>query len=399
MTPVKSVITLYKDAYSGLPKEAWILSMIEFVNRSGTMVFFFMTLYLTQTYGYSPAKAGQAISAFGLGALAGSYLGGRLSDKIGAYTTQKISLLLTGICFLILCYLTSFVSIITMMCLLGIVSEALHPANATAMSQVCPSELRSKGFALNRLAHNLGFTIGPALGGYLALINYKLLFWVDGLTCIVAFLIFSFMFRTNRPEKSSDSTGKTISISPLKDIYFLKVLLFVFWVGYIFVQIFSTFPLYFKNIYLLKENRIGWLMAINTILIVVIEMILINALKKRNQVKIMAFGALLLGSGYALMPMGRGFLFAALTVIIWTLGEIITIPTMTAHIADISNDSMRGRYMGMFSFAFALSLTIGPALGSFIYDRMGPDHVWYFSGIIGLVLFLGFLRLKPPETV
>lgn len=399
MTPVKSVITLYKDAYSGLPREAWILSMIEFVNRSGTMVFFFMTLYLTQTYGYSPAKAGQAISAFGLGALGGSYLGGRLSDKIGAYTTQKISLLLTGLCFLVLCYLTSFVSIMSMMCLLGIVSEALHPANATAMSQVCPSELRPKGFALNRLAHNLGFTVGPALGGYLAIINYKLLFWVDGLTCILAFVICALFFKSSRPATAVIPVSRGKRPSPLKDFHFLKILVFVFWTGYIFVQIFSTFPLYFKNFYLMRENRIGWLMAINTILIVVIEMILIDALKNRNKIKIMAFGALLLGSGYAMIPLGRGFFFAAVTVAVWTLGEIVTIPTMTAYIADISDDAMRGRYMGMFSFAFALSLTIGPGLGTYIYDRLGPDCVWYFSGLVGLVLFLGFLRLKPPETV
>ena len=399
MTIHKLIFRAYKDAYSGLPRSAWILSLVEFINRSGYMVFFFMTLYLTQTYGFSPTKAGQAISSFGLGALLGTYPGGKLSDMIGAFNVQKASLVLTGILYIWLGYLTSYFTILIFMFLLGVISEALHPANATAMSQVCPPKLRTKGFALNRLATNLGITIGPPIGGLLAMINYKLLFWVDGLTCLAAAAVFIILLKPGRPPVNENETQQTSNKSPWKDFYFLKIVGFTLFMGLIFVQLFSTFPLYFRTVYNLKENLIGMLIAFNTVMIVLFEMILINAIQKKNQTKIIAFGFLLLAEGFALMPLGRGFLYGAFTVMVWTVGEMLAFPTLTALIANISDDSNRGRYMGIFSLAFAVALFVGPALGSKIYDKWGPDVLWFGTGVAGIFIFFGFLSLRKIKII
>jgi predicted MFS family arabinose efflux permease len=395
---LKKIICTYKEAYTGLPKSAWLLSMVEFINRSGTMVFFFMTLYLTQTFGFSAAQAGKIISAYGVGGLLGAYLGGKLSDTMGAYKVQKISLALSGVCYIWLGYLSSYFAFLIMMFVLAVVSETLHPANSTAMSQVCPSELRTKGFALNRLAINLGVTIGPALGGYLALINYKLLFWVDGITCLVAALVFIIFFKTDRPPLVEPKKSISPATSPWKDFYFIKILIFCFLSAMVFVQLFTTYPLYFRSFYFFRENHIGLLLAINTVIIVIFEMVLINAIKNKSQLKIMAIGELLLCLGFALIPMGRGFLYAAFTVLIWTIGEMLTFPTLTAHVADISTDSIRGKYMGLFSISFALAMVVGPTLGSQVYDNLGPNVVWYACGIMGVLLFLGFLSLQSKSV-
>jgi len=398
MTLIKRIVRTYKDAYTGLPKAAWMLSFIELVNRCGTMVFFFMTLYLTQTFGFSTSQAGQIISGYGLGALFGSYLGGKLCDVMGAYKIQKLSLFFSGICYLWLGHLSSYWWILVMMFILGVVSEALHPANSTAISQVCTAELRTKGFALNRLATNLGVTIGPALGGYLALINYKLLFWIDGFTCLAALIPFLLFFKMDRPPDVSGSKTpgtKSANQSPWKDFHFLSILVLVFVGALVFVQLFSTYPIYFRTIYRFKENSIGTLIAINTIIIVLFEMVLINALKNKNQLKIIAIGQLLLGLGFAIMPLGRGYLYAAFTVAVWTMGEMLSFPALTAHIANISDAAVRGRYMGLFSLSFSLSLLVGPALGSMVYDNLGPDVLWFCSGIVGIIIFVGFFKLKP----
>jgi predicted MFS family arabinose efflux permease len=387
----------YKQAYSGLPKDAWMLSFVEVVNRSGTMVFFFMTLYLTQTFGVSVERAGYAIAAYGFGALIGAYVGGLLTDSMGAYSVQKVSLVGTGILYIITGQLTNYWLILGAMFFLGMLGETLHPANATAMSQVCPKELRTKGFALNRLAANLGVTIGPVVGGYLALIDYKLLFWIDGVTCLFAALVFMLYFKTSRPpmepqpEESKNAPAKQ---KILKDFFFLKILVFTFLMGLVFVQLFSTFPLYFKHFYQFKENTIGMLIAINTILIVLVEMLLMEWLKGKSIIKIIAVGAFLLCIGYGLIPFGRGFIYGAVTVIIWTFGEMLTLPFLTTLIADHSSDAVRGKYMGMFSFAFSLSLSVGPGLGTMVYDSWSPDILWYICGIAGIFLFFGFLSLK-----
>jgi len=397
MIILKRVFRLYKEAYSGLPRKAWLLSLVEFINRSGSMVFFYMTLYVTQTFGFSTTQAGQVISSYGFGSLVGSYLGGKLTDSIGAYNVQKASLILGGISYIVLGQLTSFRWIMVVIFLVGMVSEALHPANATAMSQVCPPELRTKGFALNRLAINLGVTIGPVMGGYLALVNYSLLFWIDGLTYFLAAGIFMLFFKTARPpvEPQAEQIGKSHSV--WKDFYFLKILVLVFLMGIVFVQIFSTFPLFFKSVYGFKENSIGLLLGVNTVMIVLFEMILMDALKKKSLIKIIALGAFLFCLGFALMPLGGGFLYAAFTVVVWTSGEMLSLPSLTALIADHSDDAFRGKYMGMFSFAFALAIAVGPTLGSKIYDSLGPDTLWFSCGGMGVLLWLGFSRLKNKK--
>lgn len=394
MNLVKLIGHTYKEAYSGLPKEAWLLSFVEFINRSGTMVFFFMTLYLTHQLSFSTTIAGQALGIYGFGALAGSYLGGKLTDIIGAYTVQKVSLFFTGFVLIILSQVTSYILIMTFMFLLGLISETLHPANATAMSQICPSELMTKGFALNRLATNLGITIGPVLGGILATINYSYLFWVDGLTCIVAGVLFCTFFKTSRPISENISKAHTHVKSPWRDFYFLKILGLVFLIGLVFVQLFTTFPLYLKDLYRFKENMIGFLLSINTIIIVLFEMILINALKQKPMIKLVAIGSLLLCGGFAMIPLGRGFLFAGFTVAIWTIGEMLFIPALTTLIAKHSDDSLRGRYMGLFSLAFASSFIIGPTIGTWIYDHIGVDYIWIVSGFIGILTWMGFSKLK-----
>ncbi|MCX6582983.1 MAG: MFS transporter [Candidatus Aminicenantes bacterium] len=395
-----SIFSLYRSAYSGLPKEAWMLSVVEFVNRSGTMVFFYMTLYLTQTFAYTPTQAGQVISAYGIGALAGSYAGGKLTDVMGAYNVQKFSLAITGLTFFLLGQLRSYWLITAAMFFLGVCSEALQPANATAMSQVCPPELRTKGFALNRLAINLGVTIGPVVGGYLALVDYGLLFWIDGLTCLLAAGVFMLFFKTARPAQDfhAGSPVNTPAQSVWRDVYFLKILAFVFFLGVIFVQLFNTFPLFFRTVYGLKENRIGLLIAVNTVMIVLFEMLLMDALKKRPVGKVIALGALLLGGGFALMPLGRTFLFGCFTVAVWTMGEMLALPSLTALIANHSDDAVRGKYMGLFSFAFALSMVVGPLLGAKIYDSLGPSILWFGCGVAGIILWWGFPSLEKVKA-
>ena len=393
--------TTYRKAYSGLPREAWLLSLIEFLNRSGYMVFFFITLHLTRNLSVSPARAGLALSAFGVGSLGGSLLGGWLSDRIGPFRVQKLSLMLNGLFLILLGQLHHFESILGLMMVLGLVSEALHPANATAMSRVCPPEIRTRGFALNRLATNLGITIGPALGGILAMINYELLFWVDGLTCLVAAGVFMVILPGRAPVGNgsrSDRETEPIRSRPYRDPWFLALFGLTFLMVIGFVQLFNTFPLYMRNVYSLKESMIGLLLSINTLIIVFFEMILLERLKHRKINHLVAMGALLLGGGFALMPLGKGFAWAGFTVIVWTFGEMLSMPALTTMVANHAPDACRGRYMGMFSLAFALGFLVGPALGAWVYGNLGPNWLWYGQGLLGILLFFAFRRLSVVSS-
>src|ERR1700733_10960620 len=183
-------LSLYQNAYSGLSRNTWLLSIVLLVNRSGTMVIPFLTIYLTRpSMDYSIGQAGLVMGIFGLGAICGGFMGGRLTDKFGFYPLQLFTLRGGGILFIVLGQVNQFPLICLSTFLLSLVNEAFRPANSTAIAHYSKTENRTRSYSLNRLAINLGWAIGGATGGILASINYHLLFWVDGLTNIAAAIL------------------------------------------------------------------------------------------------------------------------------------------------------------------------------------------------------------------
>ena len=220
------LISRYLSAYRGLPQKAWLLSFVVLVNRSGSVVLFFLTLYLTNVLNYSVGEAGKILTIYGAGTLAGAFLGGWLTDKIGSVKVQFLSLFIAGWGYIFLSVLKEPIFISVTVFILATIAESFRPANSALLSEVCPPELRTRGFALNRLAINLGVSIGPAIGGFLATVNYKYLFWVDGLTCIGASFLLILFFgkkawrKITAVQVSSDPEKKWWSDGPLSCFFF-----------------------------------------------------------------------------------------------------------------------------------------------------------------------------------
>jgi len=334
--------------------------------------------------------AGQALSLYGLGGIAGAYLGGWLCDKLGATRVQGASLLLTGGLCVSLGFFQSRPAILIFLAAIGLASQALFPANSTAMTLICPPELRPRGFALQRLANNLGVTIGPVLGGYLALHNYHYLFWVDGLTSIAAAVLIAFFFRRRPIFAPAREKSQRRQESPWRDPLFLFVLLLTVSFGVIFIQLLSTYPLYLRRIYGLAENRIGSVLAVNTLMIVFLEMPLIHWLSRFAPGRVVAWGALFFGASFPLLPLGRSFGFAALCMAVLTVGEMLTMPMLATLISNRAPASSVGRFQGMFSLAFTFAFVIGPLLGTWIYGTWSGEVLWAAVGLLAVLLWFGF---------
>jgi predicted MFS family arabinose efflux permease len=405
----------YREAYAGLPRDAWALSFILFINTSGTMVIFFLTLYLTRHLGFTVARAGQALSAYGLGMLVGNLLGGFSSDRLGPRATQRLSLALSGITLIVLGFCRDFPAIVLFLFLYGVFAAVLFPANASALAEICSPEIRSRGFVLSRLANNLGATIGPVVGGFLAGRNYGLLFWVDGATCLAAALAFFVLFptrlsRTTRSSKMtwSSQTSQTAerrsrtALVPVsrpkpfawrKDETLISVLVLTIGISAIFIQFFGTYPLYMKTVYGFSENLIGPLFAVNTVLIVLFQMILTHSVERFRRPRVAAAGVLLLGLGLGIMPFGRGLFYAALTIAVSTFGEMLIMPTLVTMISLRAPEGGQGRYQGLFGLAFALGAIVGPAAGTRIYEKSGGMVLWLCAAGLAAALALGFMIL------
>lgn len=402
---IRAIYRIYKSSFSGLPLAIWMLSLVVFVNRSGSMVLFFLSLYFTRELQLPVAMAGKLISIYGIGSLFGSFLGGELSDKFGAVRIQLLSLVTTAIGFILLSAMHTIFHIAVILFFLAIFSESFRPANATAIAENCPPLLRPRAFALNRLAINLGVSIGPAVGGLMASRDYQYLFWIDGLTCLAAAMLLIFYFRKFPVFSATHNSIKQVQKKNRirEDRIFLRILLLVFACGLIFVQLFNTWPIYLREIYGIEEKFIGLMLTLNALLVVIFEMPLVHKIQKYDHLKMIALGSLLLGLGFALLPLSTMTVFAAFTVMIWSVGEMLVFPLLTSYIANRADDAARGKYLGLYNLSFSLAMFIGPAAGAGLYDQVSPTVLWIFCGITGIITFFGFhlirhIRVKTITT-
>jgi predicted MFS family arabinose efflux permease len=394
----RAVTRTYRDAYSGLPRAAWLLALLELVNRSGMMVLFFLTLYLTRQLGFSVVHAGYVMSAYGVGSMLGTYFGGRLCDRLGAYHVQKLSLAASAV-LLVALQLPRNPWLVALLALaLAAAQDALHPANAAATAQLCAPELRAKGFALHRLAGNLGISIGPVVGGYLAQWDYRALFWADGLTSLAAAGLALVCLPSAGPQVAAGPRPAAKAGAAWRNPGFARLLPLVFGVGLIFAQFFTMFPLYLRSAYALAESSVGRLIAVNTVLIVAVEMLLVHALARRRPERVVSVGVALLGLGFGLMPFGSGAVFAAFTVVVWTFGEMLTLPMLMSLVTLRSDPAAIGEYQGLTSLAFASASTLGPILAAWLYAAAGADSVWYACGGLGVLLAAGFASVRASAV-
>ena len=386
------VAASYHRAFSGLPRPVWLLSVVTLVNRSGTMVLPFLVLYLPKVLGFSAAAAGRILGLYGLGALAGSYLGGRLSDRLGSRRVLFLSLSLGGLTFLLLGHVRGAAAIGAAVLVLAIVSEAFRPALATALAEVSPSGDRGRAFALNRLAINLGMSFGPALGGFLALHDYRYLFWVDGATSLLASAVLFRAFQGAAGE-NVDRPEPAAATSPWADRPFLALCLLMTLYGLVFFQLIGAFPLTLRDRFGLTESWIGISLAVNTLVICLFEMVLVHALRKSDPYRVIGLGSFLMCLGFALLPLGSGWLYVVFTVLVWTVGEMLSLAIISGVVAERAGESGQGRYMGIYSVSFSLAFVLAPLGGTWIYQRFGPEALWYGCGVLGLLLWAAFSAL------
>ena len=391
---MKKILLNYIDSFSGLSKEIWWLAFITLINRMGAMVIPFLSLYLSDNLHFSLKEIGWVMTSYGFGSLAGAWIGGKLSDAIGYYKVILGSLFFTGFSFFIVQYFSDFWSICISFFVLIAIADTARPAFFIALSAYSKPENKTRSLTFIRLAINLGFSLGPAIGGIIiATIGYSGLFWVDGITCILAGLL---MIKTLHPKKAKVQDKEVVIEHPLsayKDSTYILFLIALTLFGFIFVQYFSTIPLYYKEVHFLSEKKIGLLLALNGILIFIFEMPLISYLESTSISKIrnVINGFILTGISFFLLVLTPWTGILVIGMIIATIGEMISFPFGNAFALNRSKKGRQGAYMGLYSMSFSISHILGHNSGMQLIDQYGYDNSWLFmAGVstIGILLLL-----------
>jgi MFS family permease len=392
---------------SGLPKEIWILFTTTLVNRAGTMALPFLVLYLTQNLNLPAGRAGLVITAYGVGSLVTSPLAGRLCDRIGALRIMKLSLFLTGAILLAFPLARGFSVILALTIVWAMVSEAFRPASlAITADLVEPGQLRA-AYSVSRLAVNLGMSIGPAVGGFLATISFSALFLVDGATAILAGVVLAasrwrIQHHAAPPaiESNDESDSSNQHRNPLTDLRFLYFLAAMVPASLVLFQIHAAMALFLVRDLRLSESVYGLLFTINTLLIVLIEVPLNTAMSHWPHRPTLVLGALLWGIGFGALAFVTGIFGVVATVVVWTFGEMILVPAAAAYVAEISNMKRRGEYMGLYQMMYGLAFAIGPWLGTQVLETFGARTLWIATFVAGCLsaAMLGRVHVSRVEA-
>lgn len=398
-----SPIRLLRNAYGGLSVNVWLLALVTFINRSGTMVIPFLTVYLTVEKHFSYEQAGMIMSAFGLGSLLGSWLGGWLTDRIGFYQVQVWTLALSGLVFLGLGHLDAFWPLCAGVFLLSTIADAFRPANMTAVSAYSKPENITRSLSLVRMAINLGWSIGPALGGFFAAhLGYSWLFIADGATCILSAVMLRLFLpprRARQSERDEARAEAAVHRPPHKDGPFLVFIAMITLVAICFMQFLYTLPVYFKTGLGLNEDQIGLLLALNGLIIGLTEMTAVYLLENRfPKLVLCAVGALIIGLAYLSLNLDpRAAFLSVVCMGLLTVGEMLNFPFANSYALTRSGPRTQGQYMAFYSMAFAMAAIVAPPLGLYLAEHHGFVTLWHVMGGIALVATLGILGVGRME--
>lgn len=393
-------LQLYINAFKGLSREIWLLAFITFVNRAGTMVIPFLAIYLNEALGFTKSNIAWVMSIFGLGSVVGSWIGGKLADKVGYYKIMLFSLFGTGLAFFALQYCKSFISFSVGIFVLMVIADCYRPASMAAIRVYSKPANRTRSLSLIRLAINLGVSFGPAAAGIIiASFGYLSLFWIDAVTCILASLIFVLTLSAKQSilKATNDEIENEISrdVPPYKDGLFITFSFVLFLFVFMFFQLFTTLPLFYREDLALSEITIGWLLALNGIVIVLFEMQLVQGVEhaKKSTISIINIALILTAMSYIVLICSDYAVVLVISMVWLTLGEMLAFPFSNTLAMNWAPQHRTGEYMGFYTTTISLALIVAPNLGLQIVDLYGYNALWVVLGVIGLIAMLVNIQL------
>ncbi|MEM9917883.1 MAG: MFS transporter [Bacteroidota bacterium] len=402
---LKRTKELYRNSFEGLSRDVWLLSAVMLINRSGAMVLPFLSIYMTESLGFTMAEAGYVVTCWGAGSVLGVYLGGILTDRIGYYQTQMWSLVLTGLMFFVIVHVHDLWLLCGTMFLLTTIADTFRPANIAAVAVYSKPENRTRSISLIRMAINMGYAIGPAVGGFIvAAVGYYWLFWIDGFTCLFAALFFWLMLE-QKEEKIGAPEGKEAAalpanaLSPYRDKPYLLFIFLNILMAIAFLQIISATPVYFRQEVLMPEWQIGGIFAMNGLIIVALEMPMVYVLEKRFKLmQLVVIGTILIGLSYLVFNIWGPYLWVAIfSILLITFGEILHMPFANAFAMARSVPSNRGQYMALFSMSYSIAHIAGPFLGMQVAENFGFTTMWYLMVGSCALATIGFWWIKRQQ--
>ena len=409
------MFTRLKKIYQEYPSNFWIVVGVSFIDRvGGTMLFPFFSLYITQKFDVGMTEAGIVLGIFSIFGLAGNMIGGALTDKIGRRKLILFGLVFSAISSLSLGFVNQLAVLYPVAVIVGLLWSIAGPAHQAMIADILPEQQRAEGFGILRVVANMAWVVGPTIGGFVANRSYFALFVTDALvSCLVAMLFYLFIPETKPtpdPDEEPENMLATFKgyFRVLRNGAYIAFILAAILMGIVYQQMYNSLSVYLRDYHDIAPQGYGLLMTTSAVTVIALQFWTTRRIKDKPPFVMMALGAFFYAIGFTLFGIVAVFWLFAINVVIITIGEMIIMPVSQALAANFAPEAMRGRYMAVFSLAWAIPATVGPGLAGLILDNYNPNLLWYLGGALCLVAVLSYLglhlelgaqeRFQPTDT-
>lgn len=394
------MITKWKQTYLEYPKPFWALMLATFIDMIGSfMVFPFFALYITEHFNVGMAQVGIMFAITTVAGILGNVIGGAVTDKFGRKTAILYGLFISGMSSLLVIFIDDLNLFYVAGAIISFLGSLGGPARQAMVADILPPEQRTDGYGMNRVAFNLSATIGPLLGGVLAAGSYSYLFIGDAVTSAATALLVFRLLPETKPEKAEGEAEESLGQSiggygkVFRDTPFIMFIVVSMFLAFLYLQMHLSLPVYMRDAIGFEPRHYGYILSMNAFMVVVMQFWITRRIKKYPPMLMMALGTFLYMAGLFMFGFIKPFYLFAVAMAILTIGEMIVAPVNESVAAGFAPEDMRGRYMSIFGFSFAVPNLIAPYLVGLVMDNMDPVWVWYIVGIIGSMASIGFIWL------
>jgi MFS family permease len=401
---IHTMVSKIKILFNGYPRQFWLMiTGIVISTAGGSMIWPFLLIYASGKLHLPLSTVATLISINAGTGLFSSFLAGTLADKIGRKVVMVFSLAMNGLAYFFLMRAETYPQFVLLMIFIGL-SNPLYQVGADAMlADMIPSEKRTDAYAINRIANNAAFALGPAVGGFLASTSYNLAFYGASAGFLIYSLLLFFLAhetldRTASVQKNDSLVGQVQGAEGYVRVFRDKgYLAFVSLVAMGLIaptMLWILMPVYAKTNFNIPEAMYGWIPTTNALMCVFLQFSVTQVTRRYKTLPVAAAGMLIYAIGVGSVALMTGFRGFWLSMVLLTFGELTLVPTASKYVADAAPVNLRGRYMSIYWLGWGLARTLSPLIGGFLNDNLFPQAIWIGGLLIGLTSAFGLIALS-----
>jgi MFS family permease len=386
------------------PREVWALFASRLIDGVGySMVLPFITIFLNEGEGVPMTLVGTILLVAAVANAVGQIIGGELADRLGRKGVMVWSLLIRGFIFFLLTLAIIYPQSITVITILLALSyffgATFEPANNAMVADIVPAGKRTEAYGLLRVGVNVGWVVGPIIGGIIAAASFAWIMLAAGLVSIVSGIVLVFLVRETKPDVVEERQRFGLRAIWSMDHSFLFFCFMALLMFLMAGQGTSTFSVYASKAGGVSEILIGTMFAVNGLMVVLFQFPIARMEEGMRTTNVVAFGSLIYALGFAMLPFCTDYWTLMISMIVITTGEMITAPLLMKAVADLSPEAERGRYMGVFGLFLSFGWMVAPFIGGILMDvQQAWWQMWFPLAFLGVLAAIGFAVLGTMHT-